>query len=366
MRCLVLILLLGAASGQAPEGDPALLEPRAWKGVIEARGRNVGKEITRGEEVQNERIEFLLVTEPPRTTIGWPRLAFKLREGRGSYELSTDVREGDGEGALSSRGAAAGELHPVIEGFVEPTTGKYKLAFDVMPGTIAIVGTVSGVIDGKLVNHRTAGRRSPFLSGFAVEGDLGEEGRVIAGERTITDRRGGVVREAAVTWRLERLDAVVRGRVRDHLGRPVEGMKVLARLVDADRIRKRLPPLVREGKTDADGRFRIDAFHGGWTVQLVGGERGGLVLAGRAVPEVLQIRFDDVPSLDVTTEIYRLDMLPQPHLLGGHFRGDADAYLAHVRERVPRETLDRALEEASEAGYLDPAPRVPGMHPADD
>lgn len=332
-----------------PEGDPSLLEPRAWKGVIEASGRNVGKEITRGEEVQRERIEFLLVTEPPRTTIGWPRLAFKLREGRGGYELSTDVCEGEGEGALTSRGAAAGELHPVFEGYVEPTTGKYKLSVDVTPSTIAVLGTVSGVVEGKFMNHRTAGRRAPFLSGFGVEGDLGEEGRVIEGKRTLTDRRGGVVREAEVTWRVERLDAAVRGRVTDHLGRPVAGMKVLARNRSAEQIRKRLPPLVREGKTDAEGRFRIEAFHGAWTVQLVGEEREGLVLAGRVVDGVTEIRFDTVPDPDLKIEIYRLDRLPQPHLLRGHFQGDADAYLAHIRERAAAEVLKRALEEAEAA-----------------
>ncbi len=350
MRCLVLILLVGLAVGQAPpESDPTLLEPRAWKGVIEASGRNVGKEITRGEEVQRERIEFLLVTEPPRTTIGWPRLLFKLREGRGGYELSTDVREGEGEGAITSRGDAKGELHPVFEGYVEPTTGKYKLSVGVTPSTIAVLGTVSGVVEGKFLNYRTAGGRAPFLSGFGMEGDVGEEGRVIEGKRTFIDRRSGVVREAEVTWRVERLDAAVRGRVVDHLGRPVAGMKVLARNRSAEQMRKRLPPLVREGKTDAEGRFRIEAFHGAWTVQLVGEEREGLVLAGRMIDGVTQIRFDDVPDPDLKIEIYRLDLLPQPHLLRGHFQGDADIYLAHIRERVPAEVFARALEDASPA-----------------
>jgi hypothetical protein len=342
---------MGLAAGQEapPEGEASLLEPRAWKGVIEASGRNVGKEITRGEEVQRERVEFLLVTEPPRTTIGWPRLAFKLREGRGSYELSTDVLEGEGEGAIASRGDAAGDLYPVFDGYVEPTTGKYKLTMDVTPATIAVVGTVSGVVEGKFVNYRTAGRRAPFLSGFGMEGDVGEEGRVISGSRKFTDRRSGVVREAEVTWRIERLDAAVRGRVADHLGRPVAGMKVLARHIDGNRMRQRLPPLLREGKTDAEGRFRIDAFHGPWTVQLVGEEREGLVLAGRMVEGVTEIRFDDVPDPDLKIEIYRLDLLPQPHLLPRHFQGDADAYLSHIRARAPAEVFERALEEAEGA-----------------
>ena len=42
--------------------------------MIEATGRNVGQEITRGEEAQKERIEFVLLTEPPRQSIAWPRL----------------------------------------------------------------------------------------------------------------------------------------------------------------------------------------------------------------------------------------------------------------------------------------------------
>ncbi len=212
------------------------------------------------------------------------------------------------------------------------------------------MGTVSGVVEGKFVNHRTAGRRAPFLSGFGLEGDVGEEGRVIEGERTVTDKRSGVVREASITWRVERLDAAVRGRVLDHLGRPVAGMKVLARHVDPARMRKRLPPLLREGKTDSGGRFRIEAFHGGWTIQLVGEERDGLVLAGRVVEGVTEIRFDSVPDADLKIEIYRLDALPQAHLLHRHFQGDADAYLSHVRERAAREALERALDTVAPAG----------------
>jgi hypothetical protein len=197
---------------------------------------------------------------------------------------------------------------------------------------------------------RTAGRRVPFLSGFEMEGASGDEGRLIEGKRTITDRRGGVVREAEVTWRLERLDAAVRGRVVDHLGRPVAGMKVLARYTDATRRSKRLPPLLREGTTGEDGRFRIDAFHGGWTVQLVGQERDGIVLAGRALPDLVQVRFDDVPDLELKTEAYRLERLPRPELFDGHFQGDADAYLSYLRERKPPELLERALVEAAPAG----------------
>jgi len=126
-------------------------------------------------------------------------------------------------------------------------------------------------------------------------------------------------------------------------------MKVQARHRTAEQIRKRLPPLLREGKTDAEGRFRIDAFHGPWIVQLVGEEREGLVLAGRVVEGVTEIRFDDVPNPDLRIEIYRLDLLPQPHLLRRHFQGDADAYLAHIRERVPAEVFERALVEAESA-----------------
>jgi hypothetical protein len=343
VRRLVLILLGGLATGDdAPSpADPALLEPRAWKGVIEASGRNVGREITRGEEVQRERIEFMLVTEPPRKSIAWPRLPFRMREGVGTFELSADVREGEGDGAITSKGASAGDLHPSVEGYVEPTTGKFSLTVNVAPAVLAVVGSVTAVIDGKLVHYRTAGQRAAFLSGFGMEGDLGEEGRVIRGSRKLEDRRGGVTREAEVTWRIERLDPAVRGRVVDHLGRPLEGMKVLARFRRAGG----LPPLLHEGKTDAEGRFRIEVFHGGWTVQVLGEERDGRLLAGVALPDLVQVRFDDVPDLEVRTQIYDLQLLPQPHLLRGHFQGDADAFLEYTRARAPAEVLDRALEE---------------------
>ncbi|HEX5137543.1 MAG TPA: carboxypeptidase-like regulatory domain-containing protein [Planctomycetota bacterium] len=346
MRRLVLILLGGLAFGEdAPApADPSLHEVRAWKGVIEARGRNVGKEITRGEEVQHERIEFLLVTEPPRKTIAWPRLPFRMREGKGAFGLSADVSEGEGAGAITSQGATEGDLHPAVEGYVEPTTGKYSLTVNVAPATIAVVGSVTAVVDGKLVHYRTAGQRAAFHSGFGMEGDVGEEGRVIRGSRTITDRRGGVTREAEVTWRIERLDPAVRGTVRDHLGRPIEGLRVLAR-----HRRPGLPLLVREATTDADGRFRIEAYQAGWMLQVFGEERDGRVIAGIALPDLVQVRFDDVPELEIKTQIYRLDRLPQARLLRGHFQGDADAFLEYTRARVPAAVLERALEEAEKS-----------------
>jgi hypothetical protein len=344
VRRLVLILLGSLAVGDdAPSpADPSLLEPRAWKGVIEASGRNVGKEITRGEETQRERIEFLLVTEPPRKSIAWPRLPFRMREGKGTFELSADVREGAGDGAITSKGTASGELHPAVEGWVEPTTGKFALTVNVAPSVLAVVGSVTAVIDGKLVHYRTAGQRAAFLSGFGVEGAAGEEGPVIAGSRKIEDRRGGVTREAEVTWRIERLDPAVRGRVVDHLGRPVEGLRVLARYRRAGG----LPPLLHEARTDAEGRFRIEAFHGGWMLQVMGEEREGRVIAGVALPDLVQVRFDDVPDLEIETQVYLLERLPQARLLRGHFQGDADAFLEYTRARAPAAVLDRALEEA--------------------
>jgi hypothetical protein len=177
---------------------------------------------------------------------------------------------------------------------------------------------------------------------------------VIEGKRTLVDRRGGAVREAEVTWWSA---SMRRARSRRGPSAPGRGMKVPARHVDAERIWA--AAALREGKTDAEGRFRIEAFHGAWTVQLVGEEREGLVLAGRVVEGVTQIRFDDVPNPDLKIEIYRLDLLPQPHLLGRHFQGDADAYLAHIRERAPAEVFGRALEEAEGApGTAElPAPR---------
>jgi len=351
VRCLVLILLLGLAAGEdAPASvDPSLVEVRAWKGVIEAKGRNVGKEITRGEEAQSERIEFLLVTEPPKKSIAWPRLPFRMREAKGTFTLSADVTEGEGVGAITTVGSTDGDLYPTVEGYVEPTTGKYALKVGVTPATLACVGSVTAIVDGKLVHYRTAGQRAAFLSGFGMEGDVGEEGRVIRGSKTVTDRRGGVTREAEVTWRIERLDPAVRGCVRDHLGRPIEGLKVLARCRRAG-----LPLLVREAKTDAEGRFRIEAFQSGWMVQVYGEEREGRVIAGIALADLVQVRFDDVPDLDIRTQIYRLERLPQARLLRGHFQGDADAFLEYTRPRVPAAVLERALEEAEQ-----PAPAAP-------
>jgi len=361
MRCLVLILLLGAVA-RSQDTDPVLHEPRVWKGVVEAAGIGADVTLTGGEETQRERIEFLLVTEPPKVTVGWPRLFFGMRAVRGTYDLDIDTREGEGDAAIVTRGSAKGALHPRVEGYVEPTTGRYKLAVEVQPAMLAAVSTYSGMWEGRFVTWRTAAQRVPLLAGLAEEGTLDEGGRIIRGSRTFVDRRGGHVREVELNWRIERLDPDVRGRVVDHLGQPCRGLEVRARYQDAERIRRRLPPLLRTATTGDDGRFRVPAFRGDWTVEIVGQVQDGIVYAGRRVDEVARIRFDEVPDLEVDIEAYRMEALPRTDLLERHFRGDVDAYLAYIRERVHPHVLELARTLRSPPGEAEVAPEAPPEH----
>ena len=137
MRCLLLILLALAAPARGGPGQDSvlLLEERAWKGVIEVTAVSRAPERVKGEERQTERVEFVLVTKPPRRTVGHARLPFQLHDVKGEWNLAVDTRDGEGENALKTSGQGAGRLHARVGGWVEPGTGKYRFGVNASPAS---------------------------------------------------------------------------------------------------------------------------------------------------------------------------------------------------------------------------------------
>jgi len=340
-RCLVfgLLLLAPARAGE----DPALSGARVWKGFIEVAAVSSEPPDGRGREIQKERIDFVLLTEPPKQSVAWPRLPMLMREGFGSYELSIDFKTGQDAEAIVKQGEGQGKLYPRVQGFVEPTQNRYKIVAAVTPGELVARSSIAGMWEGKPTAWRTVLQRTPFLGAFEAEGELDEQGRVLRGTRSFLDRRQTLDRQVDITWRIERIDPVVKGRIVDQHERAVPGMKVFARHTNPERRRNRLPPLWREGESDVEGRFRLECFWAPWTVEVVGLEREGIVYEGRVVPGDVQLRLDDVPDLVIQVKAYDLARLPRPELLRRHFQGDVGRYLAWLRERVSEEVLARAL-----------------------
>jgi hypothetical protein len=337
MRCLILILLLvtGAAAGEV-----LLLEERAWKGTVEVSSVSAEPPDGQGRELQRERLEFVLLTAPPKRTVAWPRVPLKMRDGRGDFDLTIDMREGEGQRVVLRKGHAAGRLHPHVTGYVEPSRKRYGLRIRAMPNDLVARTTLSGMGRSGFATWRSITARRSFLTNLVVKGEVTDEGRVLTGKRAFVDKRASLPRRVEITWRIERVDPVVQGRVTDHLGRPVAGLEVLARTTNATRIRKRLPPLLRKGRTDADGRFSIGVYWAHWGVELIGRVHEGVVFAGHRTD--VAVRFDDVPRLDIEVDAYDLRTLPYGRLLNGHFQGDVGRFLEYLKERVPAPVLEQA------------------------
>jgi hypothetical protein len=347
VRLLPALLLLPSVSIWAD--DAQLREPRAWRCRVEARAISDEPEGGAGREEQLEVAEFLLVTEPPRVSVVAPRLEFRMREGEGSFALKIDTRApGEGEGTkVTTRGGSGGRLHLHAEGWFEPESGAYALALRADPDRLVALVTMSGIEDGRFRTFRHAESRPSYLASFSAEGKAETGGRAIRGTRTVTDASAGLRRRVELSWTLERVDPAIEGRVVDHRGRPLAGVKVIARTTSAERARKRLPPIALEGVTDTEGRFWIDAFLGLWRVEAVATvlrtELGTLVVAGAEVEAPAEVRFDRAPRLDVTLETYRLAALPRADLLDRAFSGDAARYLEFLRARHAPDEMRAAL-----------------------
>ncbi|MHC4933021.1 MAG: carboxypeptidase-like regulatory domain-containing protein [Planctomycetota bacterium] len=345
MRLAGLLLLLALpASGSA---GILATEKRAWRGVFEVRSLSREPTDGQGREEQRERVEFLLVSTPPDARVRVPRVPFELRKGTGSFHLRVDVTEGKGKEAVLTHGQRDGPLYPRISGVLNPKTGFCGLQVVITPKELVTKATLSGIDKGRFQTFRTVLTRALFLQGLKVEGELTGDGRLFEGERKLVDREGKHPRDVTITWRMERVDPVVAGRVVDHLGRPVPDIEVLARTTNPQRVRNRMPPIVKRVQTDAHGRFAMDAFWGQWSLEVVGAERGGTVFESRTLEGGVNLRFDDAPEVEVTLRAYRLRALPDSKLLKGHFRGDVGAYLEYIRRRAADERMRRALVPAS-------------------
>jgi hypothetical protein len=345
MRLAALLVLLALPA----LGDAGILsrEKRAWRGAFEVRSLSREPNDGKGREEQREKVEFVLISSPPIGRVQVPRVPFEVRKCTGRFHLRVDLTEGEGDKAILTRGGRDAPLYPRVAGVLNPKTGFCGLRVVVTPQRLVTQATLSGIDKGRFQTFRTVLSRTPFLRDFKVEGELTENGRLFEGERKLVDREGKHPRDVTITWRLERVDPVVAGRVVDHLGRPVPDIEVLARATNPQRVRNRLPPIIKEARTDANGRFAMDAFWSQWSLTVVGAEREGTVFESKDVEGGVHLRLEDAPEVEVTLRAYRLRALPESKLLKGHFRGHVGAYLDYIRPRVGAERMRYALVPAT-------------------
>ncbi|MEE8104786.1 MAG: carboxypeptidase-like regulatory domain-containing protein [Planctomycetota bacterium] len=343
MRYFIAWLLLAtwcSGASSAESDSPLFQQARAWRGKIEVRVTSDEPARGSGRETQVEIAEFTLVTKPGEWAVRHPRLRMSLIHMQASFEWRIQQKqEADGvDGMAAIKGGMKRRMHVAVDGWVDPVHGRYALRARVSPSEFAIRVTRSGVVGGRLEIFRTVLTRQAQMGRFSEVGTLDDDGRGVTGSRSFVQYVSCRDRTVYITWSLERLDPVVRGRVVDTDGRPVKGVAVRATAPGGRGM------MVRSGETDDDGQFEIPCVTGFWRVFTIGRREehkdGAMLLAGTHLDPV-SVQFDDVPTLDVTVTRYRLRKLPRPDLLR-RFAGDVDKYLAHLRERAPEVVLSRA------------------------
>jgi hypothetical protein len=338
-----LILLLLAAAPTGAEEPPLLMrESRAWKGIVEVRARPKAFPGIEGGTTQTERIEFVVVTDPPKKIINVPRLDFRPREMSGEFKIDVDLKEGSGDRARKTSGQGGGGLFPKVRGYVLPSRDHCAFEVSVSPSRLTARTTMVGIHRGKLSTFRSVATSRPFLQRFKAAGRLEEGGRRASGSESFIERSGRYPRVVTVSWSLERIDPVIEGTVTDSAGKAVAGVKVLARSTNAYRIQNKMPPFLKEAETDDRGRFRIDAWTASWNLEVLGLEREGVVYSPADLFDV-KIGFTETPDLEIRLEAFRLRDLPWAYLLRRHFQGDVRGFLEHIRARVPERRMRVAM-----------------------
>jgi hypothetical protein len=342
MRLVSVLFLLSLGAVRA-EDDPLATEERIWRGTIEIVSISREPPEGTGREEQRERIEFRLASRPADRKSAFEAVPFRMIETKGAWSLSIDTRDGDGDKGVVRQGDATGTLHGTVTGAIDPRTGKYRIAVDASPESLVVKTTMSGKFQGRFTTWRTVLDRAPLLDGFVETGEAADGNTRITGSKTLVDRRVWLPRDVTVTWSIERIDPVVRGRITDHHGAPLAGIAVIARCTTAARTRAGLPPEIRQGTTGDDGRFRLQAHWGFWRVEVLGLERDGVVVEKAILKQGVPLSLENVPDLAIRLKAFDLAKLPRAGLLRQHFLGNVGDFLAWLRERYPETRLDAAL-----------------------
>jgi len=333
-RMLLGVLLWGTISVQAADEGPTLLrEARGWRGVVEIESRLQAATGIQGEEVQKERVEFFAVTDPKRTGDAEHVLPLRLGRAQGRWSLKIDLRESRGAGDVATKGVAAGSLDFLLEGTVDAKSGEVRLRFGTRGQRLSVKTTTSGMDSAGFGTFRSVATRRSILDGVTEKAALDSAGRVAKGEREFDVKRGKYTRKARIRWSLERLEPEVRGRIVDQYGQPVEGLRVIARTLKPAGPGYMASTVALEAKSGRDGRFRIPAKFATWGLEVQGRLAKGVVTRGWVKANAAQVRFDDVPDLEIEAITYIHARLPQPHLLGRRFGDDVNRYMEYIERR---------------------------------
>ena len=336
-------LLPGATVLQADEpGDLLLKQSRAWRGFVEVEAHRPPDTRITGDEIQKERVEFVAVTNPGRTGDARHRLQLKLVRSTGKWSLKLDLRESKGAGEVATRGSTAGAMNFTLDGVLDVRSGAVRLRFGTRAQRILAKTTMSGMDGSGFATFRNVATRRTILDGLVETGALNTERSKASGDREFVLKRGAQTRKVRIRWMLERLEPEVRGRILDQHGSPIAGLRVVARTLSPAGPGVVASTIMIEGKSDADGRFRIPAKPGTWGVEIPGRVQKGVLTRGWAKSDAVQLRFDNVPDLAITAVTYRLDRLPRSHLLARNFRNDVDRYMEYVERRNSKARLAAA------------------------
>jgi hypothetical protein len=337
-----IVLLIGAiASGDDTE-SVLLKEPRAWRGVIEVESRRHPAQKGGSEEIQTERAEFIALTDPKATVGARGQLKLRLRRGTARWTLKINQKETKRGRQVTTRGAGAGDLPVSLSGSLDVATGRIELRTSTSSQRLVANTTLSGSDDVGFNTYRSVATRSPFLGSLKESGKLDADQRSAKGERTFDLKTGRFPRRVTVRWSFARLDPEVRGTIVDHNGKPIAGLKVIARTMAPAGPGTEAYLKMREGVTDRAGRFAIPAELGSWGVAVVPRVEKGLLTSGWSKTDAALLRFDEVPELSITLTRYELARLPRAHQLAGSFRGDVQRYLTYIKKRYPARRLSLA------------------------
>ena len=356
MRKLVAVLaVLLLAPSQAGSQDPKKAKKaeavagRAWKGWVEVRAVSHEPPRGKGREEQAERIDFTLQSRLYKL-LGKPhRVLLSLKHAKGDWKIETSLREPGAQAGdyRSTKGSGFGRLHPrVVSGRIDLATGACSVRVQCTPGILHVPVNFTGIDRGRMRTLRHVEKRKSYVQQFKIDGKLEAGGTKLRGRRKFTDRSYRLARDVTVTWELQRIDPVVHGTVKDQAGRRLVGVLVKARTTNPARVKRKLPPIWKDGRTDRNGDFRIEAAPATWFLSvpaaLHDSPEGALVIGQVIVADGAQVTAETMPQVEIEVVTYVLAKVPEHGLLQSRFGGDVKSFLSYIEARHGARALERA------------------------